>query len=124
MQPWGEACGSVACFHETFSWITVQSLLGFVEVQAQLGRDQAVPHSTGAATRIMKTAVSIDSAISLLGIQPKEILQKEKAICIKMITVALLKIASNREPPSSSAIWVVNYRTSTNTYYAHTKISI
>lgn len=39
----------------------------------------------------MQTAVFIDSAMSPLGIQSKEILQKEKAIYIKMITVALFK---------------------------------
>ena len=71
----------------------------------------------------MKTAVSFDSAIFLLGIQPKEVIWKEKAICIKMIMVALLKIAP-REPPSSTAVGVVNYRTSTkwNMHYAPTKI--
>lgn len=74
----------------------------------------------------MKTAVAIHSAISLLGIQPKKILQKEKAICIKMSTVALLKIAPNRESPSYSAIGAVNYRTSTkwDAYCAPTKISM
>ena len=73
----------------------------------------------GLATEATKTAVSTDSAISPLRIQPKEILQEEKAICIKMITVALLKIAPNREPPGFPAIGVVNYRTSTRWNIMH-----
>lgn len=73
----------------------------------------------GLATEATKTAVPTDSAISPLGIQPKEILQKEKAICIKMITVALPEIAPNRELPGFPAIGVVNYRTSTRWNIMH-----
>lgn len=73
----------------------------------------------GLATETRKTAVSTDSAISSLGIQPKEILQKEKAICIKKIAVALLKIALNRELPSFPAVGIVNYRTSTRWNIMH-----
>lgn len=89
--------------------------------RCRLGLDETRQSLTpkGLATEAMKIAVSTDSAISPLGIQLKEILQEEKAICIKMITVALLKIALNRELPSFPAIGVVNYRTSTRWNIMH-----
>jgi hypothetical protein len=44
-------------------------------------------------------AVPTDSAVSLLETHPKEILQKEKAICRNTIIVALFKIAQTANHP-------------------------